>query len=560
MADINYYKLVEENAEERKDLTDRQDADVLLRNLDSYVMKDIKNVEMSGVVNVTLNRPKVVANYIIAALSNTSEQILVESEEKDFDPDYIKDFRRLAFAAADARLRQRNMWRLNPYLDEQTCMRGGDAVRCYFQMVDGVLQPDIAYWDYRYVNYAPSSNGLAWASFGYGTKRKKAVIESESWWEKSSKPNISKAAEVVDILTPEVNEIWIEGKKVFDQENDMVWPDGTKYVPVVIQEVSIGSMLSDADDLENHGESVFFLIRQVIPELNRVISIIQTHNLLTIKRPIQTPAPEGRIATPPKYEDVTDPGASSSTEPGNRTEAINLGDITNATQIALARIDRALEEGGLSVSQLGLLGDPAASGIALIQSKEGRDIIYLPRLKTKAETKQALGDMITAQVMQIGGTVEIGTPGHKRQFDTRKLEGQYEVTHKFSVKSLAIDAGLASLAAAYGNSMSEHSKRREIYQMDDPDGEERWLSYEEAGRIVPSIKLARLAEDLIALDKNDEAQMVADFAQVQLEQLLSGGVESAKPEPKKEPTQLVGLFSGATGKGKGNPPATEEVK
>jgi len=423
-----------------------------------------------------------------------------------------------------------------------------------------VLQPDIAYWDYRYVNYAPSSNGLAWASFGYGTKRKKAVIESESWWEKSSKPSISKEAEVVDIWTPEVNEIWIEGKKVFDQANDMVWPDGTKYVPVVIQEVSIGSMLSDADDLKNHGESVFFLIRQVIPELNRVISIIQTHNLLTIKRPIQTPAPEGRTATPPKYEDVTDPGSSSSTEQGHETKAINLGDITNATQIALARIDRALEEGGLSVSQLGLLGDPAASGIALIQSKEGRDIIYLPRLKTKAETKQALGDMLTAQVMQIGGTVEIGTPGHKRQFDTRKLEGQYEVTHTFSVKSLAIDAGLASLAAAYGNSMSEHSKRREIYQMDDPDGEERWLSYEEAGRIVPSIKLARLAEDLIALDKNDEAQMVADFAQVQLEQLLSGGVESAKPEPKKEPTQLVGLFGGASGKGKGNQQVEEVEK
>ncbi|MCJ7791871.1 MAG: hypothetical protein MUP49_05645 [Dehalococcoidia bacterium] len=219
--------------------------------------------------------------------------------------------------------------------------------------------------------------------------------------------------------------------------------------------------------------------------------------------------------------------------------------------IALNIIDKALEEGGLSASQLGLLGTPAASGIALITAKEGRDVIFNPRLSTKASIKQALGDMLTTQVIQIGRTVEIGTPGHKRAFETGKLEGKYEVTHTFSVKSLSTQAGLASLAAALGNSIPERAKRREILGRDDPDGDERWLRWEEAERLSPLIKLRRIAKDLIELDEDEEAKLITDEAGVQLEQLLSGNAgTTARPQPEegKEPSQVLSLFSGGAGR------------
>ncbi|MCJ7791872.1 MAG: hypothetical protein MUP49_05650 [Dehalococcoidia bacterium] len=311
----NYYSMVKENADERSELTARQDADVLLRNLSAYAMKKVDNkTNVTGVVNVTLNRPKVMAAYVIAALGNTSEQIVVEIEDNNFDTDYIKDFRRLAFAAADARLKKKGLWQLNPYLDEQVCIRGGAAARCLFQMVDGVLIPDIMYWDYRYVNYEMGIDGYKWASYGYGTKRKRADIESEAWFKAlKTQPSINKDAEVVDVWTPDGNEIYLGGAKVFEQKHN--WG----FTPVVIETVSIGSMLSDADDIKNHGESIFFLIREAVPELNRLVSILQTHNLNTIKRAVQTPHPTGRTGTPPDYEAVTAPGASSSTEPGNRT-------------------------------------------------------------------------------------------------------------------------------------------------------------------------------------------------------------------------------------------------
>jgi len=224
--------------------------------------------------------------------------------------------------------------------------------------------------------------------------------------------------------------------------------------------------------------------------------------------------------------------------------------------MALERMDRNVNEGGFIPRQL---ESPAPSGVALIIEKEGKDVIYIPRLKLKSSMKTALGDMFTNQVIQIGGSVEIGTPGHKRKFDTSKLAGQYEVTHKFTVKSLATSAGMASLAAAYGNRMSEHTKRREIDQLDDPDGEERWLSYEEAGRLSPLVKLRRITKDLIELEEDEEAALITDEAGVMLEQLLSGNVETPKQETGKEPTQVVSLFGGGQGRGGATPQMPEEV-
>ncbi|MDP2362663.1 MAG: hypothetical protein Q8M94_02715, partial [Ignavibacteria bacterium] len=408
----DYYTLVKENASERSELTKRQDEDVLLRDLDAYVMKDLAGKQLSGVVHVTLNRPKVIAEYIKSALGNTSEQIVVQTEEKSLDTDYIEDFRRLSFDATNARLLRQNLWELNSYFDEQACIRGGASARCLFQMVDGVLVPNISLWDYRYVNYEMGAEGLSWASYGFGTKRKKAAIESEQWWQQG-KPTISgKEAEVVDVWHTEGNEVFLDSKKVFEQAH------AYGFTPVVIRTVPLGSMLSDKGDIKNQSESVFFLIRTVIPELYRLISIIQTHNLLTIKRPIQTAFREGGPAhEAPDYAEITAPGASSSADIGGGTKPVDLGAVTNAAVIALSIIDRALEEGGFS---LDMFRSPLGSGVAILQAKEGRDVIFLPRLKNKALMKQGLGAMFTQQVIQIGGTVEVGLPGHKRAFQTKK--------------------------------------------------------------------------------------------------------------------------------------------
>ena len=554
---MDYYNLIKENAGERLELTTRMDDDVKLRNLLAYVMmKSDGKTKVDGVINVTLNRPKTMAAFIISALGRTSGQILVETEDKKLDTDYIKDFRRLAFAAADEKLLKLKLWKLKRYFDEQVCIRGGLAARCLFQMVDGVLDPDITCWDYRYVNYVPGEDG--WASYGYGTKKKKSVIEGEKWY-KSQGDKVSipgKEAEVVEVWDKDHNEIWLGGVKVFEQEH----PYG--YVPVVIQGVSLGSMLADVDDIKNQNESIFYLIREAIPELNRLVSIIQTQALGTLFPPAQDALKSG-ATTPaeniPDYNKVMAPGSISAADIGGGISTINVGDANRAAMMAMERMDRNMNEGGFIPRQL---DSPAPSGVALIIEKEGKDVIYLPRLETEGDALGALGDMLTVQVIQMGGEVEIGTLGHERKFNTEKLKGRYQVTHTFTVKSLATDAGMASLAAAYGNLMSDHDKRRLILQLDDPDGAERWLSYEEAERLSPLVKLRHIAIDLIAKGDEEDAKLLTDEMDVRLDQLLSGTVAENKPVAGKEPSQVVSLFGGGTGRSapKAPPAPAEEIK
>ncbi len=556
------YKDIKDNAEGRKALTDRQDADVLLRNLVAYVMKGLDGkTPVSKIINVTLNRPKVMSAFIIAALGNTSEQILVETEEKDFDLDYIKDFRRLLFAAANARVLRQGGDEINPYLDEQSCIRGGGSLLVVMQMFKGktgapYLDTNITKWDYRYTNFAQGVDGLLWASNGYGTKQKKADVESQVWWEsRVGLPTFpGKEAEVVDVWTREEHKIYLTGQKVFEEPHKFQWGDETPYVPVVIQGVPLGSELSDVDDLKHQNESIFFLIREAMPEMQRLVSIVQTQAFNTLKPPVMVTTVEGNtieVSDLPLYEELMAAGAISNAN----AKIITQSDANRAAMMAMERMDLNMREAGFIPRQL----DPPQSGIALIIEKEGQDIIQLPRLKLKGTMKTAAGDMATAQIMQIGGSVEIGTPGHKRTFETGKLVGQYEVKHKFRVKSLANDAGLASLAASYGDDLSRHYKLREVYQLDDPDGEENWLGYEEAERLSPLVKLRRRVEDLLALGKDEEAALITDEAGVMLEQLLSGTATTPKPEKAQEPKQVLDLWGGGQGRQRAQRPPQEEV-
>ena len=315
-------------------------------------------------------------------------------------------------------------------------------------------------------------------------------------------------------------------------------------------------MLADTDSLEHQGESIFFLIRHVIPELNRLISIMQTLNLTSVKPPIQERAKDGRTTTPRDYEDVTGIGSSSVVDAEGGITRIDFGDAQRSANIAYGMMDKAMQEGSLSSFDLGTFTQPM-SAIALIEIGEGRDQIFLPRLAAKELLNVQLAEMFTAQVLQIGGSIELGTKGHKRTFETSKLEGEYETTYKYFVKSPAIDAGRYSVAAAAGNLISTKTKREDILQLQDPDGEGRQLRWEEAERISPTIKMHRTIKTLIELDEDAEAKLLLGELGVTLKQMLSGEItQIPKPAPEQEPKQVVPMFGGGGGAGGARRPRT----
>jgi len=540
---MDYLQKVKDKEAEQSELIKRWKIDSGLLYLDKYIMMGPDGLhKVPDVINVTLSIPGRFANDVISTLGTAREQTIIESEDKNLDTTEIEEFRKAAFASANAKLRLQNRWELNPWWDFHSCIRGGCAARCLFQMVDGVLDTDIMPWDRRYVTYDIGKKGLDWAA--YKTTRTKGMIEAE-YGEELKNVTIGKEAEVLDVLDTEHNEIWVAGKKIREQEH----PFG--FTPAIIQMVVLGSMLADKDSLQHQGESIFFLIREAVPELNRLLSIMQTLNFTTLKPPAGWGSKEGEGATAPAYDDVMAPGSMTPQDIGGGVTEIKFGDAQRSAQLAYAIMSKAIQEATVAASDLGVIESPPASGVRAMIAGESRDQLLSPRLGVKALMNQGLADMFTAQVVQIGGSVELGTLGHRRTFQTSKLDGQYEGYYKYTIKSASVDAGRASLAAAYGDAIPKRAKLVEIYQREDPDGDERQLRWEEAERLSPAIKINRIIGDLLEMaergDKNAEfeAELLSAEMGVTLKQMLAGGERQIPtPEPEVKPKQVMPLWGG----------------
>jgi len=269
-ATIDIKKAVEDKKTELSGLHSRMDTDRQLVELAKFVLKDVEDHGVPNSVSVTLNDPAVFATNVEAALGKATEQVVVESEDKQLDTAYIEELVRASFISADKRLSKSGRFPLTPYIDQQMCRRGRGAAQCCFRIdkTTGQLIPDIVYWDTRFVYYGMGPDGLAWAA--YETERSRDSILAQ--YPKANVPE--EGGTILNGWTPERNEVWLgDTDKIVDQKN----PYG--YVPVCMELVPMGSMLADKDSIANQGESIFFLIRDLVPELNRLVSIIQSLNM-----------------------------------------------------------------------------------------------------------------------------------------------------------------------------------------------------------------------------------------------------------------------------------------
>src|SRR3989304_5765122 len=224
---------------------------------------------------------------------------------------------------------------------------------------------------------------------------------------------------VLDVWDKEHNEVWVDTKQVKEQKHNY------GFTPVVFEVVSLGYGNSLLDDgrLKNEGESIFFLISDIVPQLNMLVSILATLNFLTVKRPVQFPSSGGTTAEPPDYDKVMKPGSVKSVEPGNFIQTIGFGDAIRATDLLNQRLEKALQEGSYTDIDIGNVRQPF-SAVALITIGESRDMVYMPRLAAKELLNIATGEMLIKQARQRGGMIELGNPGHKRKFSAKKLAGE----------------------------------------------------------------------------------------------------------------------------------------
>lgn len=546
----DYKKLIEDKKTELGPLHGRMDADRELVELAKYALKDVDNKDVPNSISVTLNDPAVFAANVESSLGKASEQVVVDSDDKNLDTAYIEDLVRASFAAANSRLVKAGKFPLNPFTDQQMCRRGRGAARCLFRMSgkdkEKTLIADIVPWDARYVYYKTGLDGMDWVA--YETTRLKGRLREEY-----PKANITgedtDEAKVWDIYDKKNNEIWVDETQAFEQKHPYGYP------PVVVQVVPMGSMLADKDSLAYQGESIFFLIRDLIPELNRLVSIIQSLNMQALDNALLWKSELGIGATKeqvPKHKDLTKPGSVTAADLQGGAEPVNYGELKRSAYLLHSMIETRIQRGSLSSIDLGTLNFQL-SAVALIEIGEGRDQVFLPRLGARGLLNQQLAEMIIEQILQTDATsVQIGSRGHKRSFDVSKLKGEYEIAFKYFIKSPKIDVARFSMASAAGALIPDKSKRRDILQREDPEEDERQLRWEEAERLSPAIKMNRVIMDLLELAKRGdkhaefEAELLSAEMGMNIKQLLAGDTkqipkveEAAKPEP------LVPLFGKA---------------
>ncbi len=278
---IDYKKAVEDKKTELVALHGRMDGDRALVELVKYALKDVNDKAVPNSISVTLNDLAVFAVNVESSLGSATEQVIVESDDKNLDTAYIEDLIKACFASANSRLVKQGRFSLNPFFDQQMCRRGRGAARCLFRMDKKAktLITDIVPWDTRFVYTGMGADGFDWAA--YETTRSKDSILAQY----PEAGITDDEAVILDIWAKDHNEVWMN-----DNVQIVNQPHPFGYVPVVYQLVPMGSMMADRDSIAQQGESIFFLIRDLVPELNRLVSIIQSLNMKALYSALTSPS------------------------------------------------------------------------------------------------------------------------------------------------------------------------------------------------------------------------------------------------------------------------------
>ncbi len=524
----------------------RMDLDKRLYYLDKYVMKDTKGAVVSDIINVTLNLPATFAAHVQSSLMGAEEQVKVMGEMLAEDvPLKIERLIRAMLDAANALLLARGEPALGPFITEQLDIRGRAAARLTFRKNGSALVAEMGLIDTRHFVFEPDRNGgMAWGAST--TWRSPSTVNLEYPDAKASGTQLVAITDVWDAVS---NEVYMggfsgTGTSIKPAQIGGVGPHTYGETPIVFREVPMGSMLKDADALAHRGESIFFLIRDLIPELNRLASILQTLNLESVHGPMEYASEEGPQATPPEYADASGIGRITSVGKG-AIRRIDTGDIKAAGRLMQTILSRMIQTGSLSLTDFGSLSFPL-SAVALVQLGEASGQVFLPRLGAKGLLMQGIAEMAVRQMIQLGGSLEIGTVGHRQTFNTSVLKGKYDTTFVYTVKAPETDAALIAIADSMRLFMDDDTIATKILKLPNPKEVRAKRRIDEAERISPGIKQYRTAQALLDEGREVEAEIMAAELGITIEQLEAG--EVVPPKAVEEPRPNVGndlaLFPG----------------
>jgi len=150
--------------------------------------------------------------------------------------------------------------------------------------------------------------------------------------------------------------------------------------------------------------------------------------------------------------------------------------------------------------------------------------------------------MAIKQVLQQqdSGTIKLGN----RDWEVDKLKGDYDIEFKYYFKDPKMDAARSSIAIGQRGMLPDKAIRRDTLQREDPEGDERELNWEEAGRLFPLVKMNRLRRSIGEEADRGEPGAEEELKLITLEMIPAikkaiAGQEEQPEQPEVEPAQPV---------------------
>lgn len=528
------------------DLEERMDIDADLVNLvnNEKQIKDANGSKIPNTVYIVLNDAAMFAWRVESALGAAIEQVSVTSENKGFDTDYVEDFIKAMFREADRLLPFKDLYALNPFIDQQTCRRGRAAVRSTLRFAEDkkTLIPDLLPMDTRYFTYWLENGGFGGTS--YKTRRDRYNVLSE-YPDLILPEEKERDIQVEDIWTPKYNEVYVEEQQAWQGKN--IYGE----VPVVFRKVPMGSMLLDYDSKKYHGESIFFLIRDLLPELNKLVSMIQTLNLREIDRALQLKKPMESIDPyePVRgHDEVTAPGTVNVVPAEGGYEYMPVGEIRKHAELLHSMIQDRID--AATLNKLSTLVQPKTA-TEILQIVQDQSDLIMPRLATRGMIKKDLAEMMMKHIIKFakGQSIIIG----RNEYELGKLKGDYDIDFTYFFNDPKTDIARTSMAVSQRGLISDYSIRRTTLELQDPDGEENLMYWEQAAVESPLVRKGRMIESL--LKEGEDGNMAAMYEGISMipeyivlaQQSMSGQMLPNGAESPKTTQPTVPLMSGQGG-------------
>lgn len=517
---------VEDKAKEMQPVRDRQKKDLNQFNLTPYAMSDYEGKAIKRIDNVTLNEPAIYAKHVMAALNGS--QMAINVRGKDLDDEKrgnIKGFLHGAFHSIDKDLRKMGLSRLKTFLIFQMVIRGYLGVRIWEWKKNDVVRFGALPFDTYHATWEKGEDGMIWAA--YPMRRSKAAIQQQ--YEMTIADTYGT---VLDFFDREKYVTLIDKKL----PKNGVRPNPYGVVPVIINTPGPIEFIPENDeDIKHHGESIFFTVRDVYDNQNKLATVEMTQAVMGFRGALQWRKPLGSDA---EFIGQDPYGAAKVLELGEGwLERIPLADTTGKLETMYGIFSSSRQRGSVTDIQYGEL-HMELPAVALAKLSEAEDQIYVPLLDCLVDTYNEIGELLIRQFVknEFETILTDAEEMEESPYKASDIDHKARVTFEFLRVSPSQNVANISIANASKPFYSSEYIRREVLRVRDEGEMERQLEIERLRELSPTVDKYMATRKLLTGKPTEEEQVAAFIAAQEMgmsvEQVKGGAMPEQLPPPE----------------------------